>query len=98
MIEDENEERKGREVFKEIPDFAEELEQERHLWFLPMRRHSFSINQEERFLLNLPDDPELPREKCIKLIDEGKLIEENSENLRYLIKLEAEEIVEKEKL
>ena len=55
-----------------------------------MRRHSYSIHLEDKFIFSLPEhDEDFPKEEWIKLIEDGKLIEQNLDNIKYLIRLEA---------
>lgn len=68
-------------------------------WFPPVRRPSFSELLQERFLLSLQADntsinqdntvpgyEDLQVDECAQLIEEGLLIEENKDNLKYLLK------------
>lgn len=84
------EERKDRDIFDKVPSFFAELEQRQApKWFPEKRRHSYSACLEEQFILNIPDSEDFPREKCLKFIDQGQMIEANNANLEYLIKKEA---------
>jgi hypothetical protein len=58
-------------------------------WFTKVRRHSFSELQEATFLMKIQNNEEMTRDQCKKLLSEGKLIEENIANIKYLIKTEA---------
>ena len=71
------------EAFDEITDSEDDQELN---WFQPVRRPSFSELLQERFLLALSDSEDLPKKDCQNLIDEGLLIEENQDNLKYLLK------------
>lgn len=74
---------------KEILEESDSDEEEHILtWYSKVKRPSFSELMQERFILSLPEDPDMPKDKCKKLIEEGKLIEENEDNVRYLLKQE----------
>lgn len=61
-------------------------------WFTKVRRHSYSELLEERFLMTVEDNEEINKEKCKKLLEEGKLIENNIANIKYMIKTEAAQV------
>ena len=65
---------------------GEEEEDQRLKWHKPVRKHSYSDLLQERFILTIEDSEETPKELCEQLILDGKLIEENEANLRYLVK------------
>lgn len=57
------EERKDRDLFNNIPSFADDLAgQNAPKWFPERRRHSFSACQEEKFIMNIPHSEDFPRE------------------------------------
>jgi hypothetical protein len=66
-----------------------DMPDEQKNWFTKVRRHSFSELQEATFLMKIQNNEEMTRDQCKKLLSEGKLIEENIANIKYLIKTEA---------
>lgn len=75
---------KVKDILEEISD--EETEEKKSNWHTLIRRHTFSELLQERFLLSLPDEEELPKDKWKEIVESGLLIEENEQNIRYLIK------------